>query len=316
MLSPGAWEGNEWGATSAPRTTRREDELRHVPAHGARQRRLPAAGRRTPVALAGRVVERRVAFLTEYQDATTRALQRFRRKRARGRAQRRRHDRPHRGRGALRVQADGLQGRVRSRAPVHQRRLPGASWSSSSTATTSCKFHLAPPLLAKKDAQGRLIKQEFGPWVFTAFKWLAKLRFLRGGAFDIFGRTDERKMERQLIERLLPHHRRPARQAGPRATSTWPPRSPAFRSTSAATATSRKTHLHKAKAREAELLKEWEQPAADREGRVSTVSPSCRPRFGGACRLRCAKTIASTQAASAVQPGRLSPRPRCGRWPA
>ncbi|MGH8083519.1 MAG: DUF6537 domain-containing protein, partial [Lysobacter sp.] len=49
------------------------------------------------------------------------------------------------------------------------------------------------------DAQGRLIKQEFGPWVFTAFKWMAKLRTLRGGKLDIFGYTEERKMERQLI---------------------------------------------------------------------------------------------------------------------
>ena len=27
------------------------------------------------------------------------------------------------------------------------------------------RFHLAPPLLAKKDANGQLIKREFGPWV-------------------------------------------------------------------------------------------------------------------------------------------------------
>ena len=62
------------------------------------------------------------------------------------------------------------------------------------------KFNLAPPLLAKKNADGQLIKKEYGPWVITAFKLMAKLRFLRGGMFDIFGRTEERKMERQLIE--------------------------------------------------------------------------------------------------------------------
>jgi indolepyruvate ferredoxin oxidoreductase len=61
------------------------------------------------------------------------------------------------------------------------------------------KFNLAPPLLAKKDADGHLVKREYGPWVFTAFKLLAKLRFLRGGALDVFGKTDERRMERQLI---------------------------------------------------------------------------------------------------------------------
>ncbi len=61
------------------------------------------------------------------------------------------------------------------------------------------RFNLAPPLLAKKDADGHLVKSEYGPWIFTAFKLLAKLKGLRGGFFDVFGRTAERKMERQLI---------------------------------------------------------------------------------------------------------------------
>ena len=60
-------------------------------------------------------------------------------------------------------------------------------------------FNLAPPLFAKRDADGHLVKKEFGPWMFTAFKLLAKLKGLRGGAFDIFGKTEERRMERQLI---------------------------------------------------------------------------------------------------------------------
>jgi indolepyruvate ferredoxin oxidoreductase len=60
-------------------------------------------------------------------------------------------------------------------------------------------LNLAPPLLAKKDADGHLVKAEYGPWVFTAFKLLKRLKFLRGGAFDVFGRTEERRMERQLI---------------------------------------------------------------------------------------------------------------------
>jgi indolepyruvate ferredoxin oxidoreductase len=61
------------------------------------------------------------------------------------------------------------------------------------------KFHLAPPLLAKHDANGHLIKQEYGPWMMKAFGLLAKLKGLRGTAFDIFGRTEERKTERALI---------------------------------------------------------------------------------------------------------------------
>lgn len=61
------------------------------------------------------------------------------------------------------------------------------------------KFHLAPPLMAKKDAKGHLIKQEFGPWMMKAFGVLAKFKGLRGTALDIFGYTAERKMERGLI---------------------------------------------------------------------------------------------------------------------
>jgi indolepyruvate ferredoxin oxidoreductase len=61
------------------------------------------------------------------------------------------------------------------------------------------KFHLAPPLFAKKDAQGHLVKQEFGPWMMKAFGVLAKFKGLRGGALDVFGYTAERKMERALI---------------------------------------------------------------------------------------------------------------------
>jgi len=60
-------------------------------------------------------------------------------------------------------------------------------------------YHLAPPLLAKKNDKGELIKQKYGPAMLTAFKLLAKLKALRGGALDVFGKTEERRMERQLI---------------------------------------------------------------------------------------------------------------------
>ena len=60
-------------------------------------------------------------------------------------------------------------------------------------------YHLAPPLLAKKNDKGELKKQQFGPWMLTSFKLLAKLKALRGTAFDVFGRTAERQMERALI---------------------------------------------------------------------------------------------------------------------
>jgi indolepyruvate ferredoxin oxidoreductase len=60
-------------------------------------------------------------------------------------------------------------------------------------------YHLAPPLIAKKNAKGELQKQKFGPWMLTGFRLLARLKGLRGTALDIFGRTEERKTERALI---------------------------------------------------------------------------------------------------------------------
>ena len=59
--------------------------------------------------------------------------------------------------------------------------------------------HLAPPMLAKRNARGELVKQAYGPWMRSAFGWLAKLKGLRGGALDLFGNTEERRTERQLI---------------------------------------------------------------------------------------------------------------------
>ena len=62
------------------------------------------------------------------------------------------------------------------------------------------RFHLAPPLLGgKRDARGRPLKKEFDAWVLPLFRVLAKVRHLRGTAFDVFGYTAERRMERQLI---------------------------------------------------------------------------------------------------------------------
>jgi indolepyruvate ferredoxin oxidoreductase len=63
----------------------------------------------------------------------------------------------------------------------------------------SVTFHMAPPVFAKRDAKGHLVKREYGPWMWGAFGLLARLKFLRGTAFDPFGRTPERRVERQLI---------------------------------------------------------------------------------------------------------------------
>ena len=62
------------------------------------------------------------------------------------------------------------------------------------------EFHLAPPLLARRDkATGEPRKMRFGAWMRPLFRLLAKGRRLRGTAFDMFGYTAERKLERQMI---------------------------------------------------------------------------------------------------------------------
>ncbi|MCL6619577.1 MAG: indolepyruvate ferredoxin oxidoreductase, partial [Thermomonas hydrothermalis] len=116
--------------------------------------------------------------------------------------------------------------------------------------------HLAPPLLAKKNAQGQLQKRPYGPWVFTAFRLLAKLRVLRGTPLDVFGYTAERRSERALIReyertitRLL--DRLDADNlALAVAIASLPEQIRGFGHV-------KEAHLHKARARQAELLRAW-----------------------------------------------------------
>ena len=61
-------------------------------------------------------------------------------------------------------------------------------------------FHLAPPILGRKDKTTGLPKKtSFGPWMMQGFALLAKLKGLRGTPFDPFGYSTERKVERKLI---------------------------------------------------------------------------------------------------------------------
>jgi len=62
------------------------------------------------------------------------------------------------------------------------------------------KVWLAPPLIARKGPDGKPKKIAFGGWMLDyAFPLMARMKGLRGGAFDIFGKTEERRMERSLI---------------------------------------------------------------------------------------------------------------------
>ena len=60
-------------------------------------------------------------------------------------------------------------------------------------------YHLAPPIIAKTNEKGELQKQKFGSLMLTGFKLLKHFKVLRGTPLDIFGNTEEREMERALI---------------------------------------------------------------------------------------------------------------------
>ncbi len=260
LLAPRPSEGHESGLADALATTRREDELRHVPGKGdGGIDFLPLDDLRLSRSL-DELIARRIAFLVDYQNA------------------------------AYAHRYSDFVARVRT---TEEQQAPGSTDLTEAVARYAFKlmaykdeyevarlytsgdfkrrleqqfegdytlhFHLAPPLLAKKDAQGHLIKREFGPWVFTAFGLLAKLRGLRGTALDVFGYTAERRMERQLIADyektvggLLA-----ALDSGnvglAAEIASIPEHIRGFGHI-------KETHLHAAKRREAELLGQWRNP--------------------------------------------------------
>ena len=62
-------------------------------------------------------------------------------------------------------------------------------------------FHLSLPLLRRPDpTTGEPGKRSFGPWTMAAFRVLARMKRLRGGPFDIFARSPDRRLERGLVE--------------------------------------------------------------------------------------------------------------------
>ncbi|GAB1406651.1 indolepyruvate ferredoxin oxidoreductase family protein [Thermomonas brevis] len=260
LLGATANDAGESGLTPFAADLREADELRHVPAsHGGEVAFLPLDDARLSRSL-DELIARRVAFLTDYQDA------------------------------AYAKRYADFVGKVRA---AEAAKAPGSTALSEAVARYFFKlmaykdeyevarlytsgefkrrleqqfegdytltFHLAPPLLAKRNAQGQLLKKTYGPWMLRAFGLLAKLRKVRGTALDVFGYTEERRGERALIgeyeqtvaalfDKLdsgnvdlaadiasIPEHIRGYGHV-------------------------KDAHLHKAKARQAELLKEWDNP--------------------------------------------------------
>ncbi|HVE52437.1 MAG TPA: DUF6537 domain-containing protein, partial [Ramlibacter sp.] len=73
------------------------------------------------------------------------------------------------------------------------------------------EFYRAPPVISRARQGQAPRKVRLGGWMLPAMKLLAQGKRLRGTALDFFGRTDERRMERELIaayrariESLLP----------------------------------------------------------------------------------------------------------------
>ena len=261
-LPPGEWESTEWGATTAPRNSSDERELRGLPGHaGDDVAFLPLDDERLSRSL-DEMITRRAAFLVDYQDQAY--------------ADRYRSlvDRVRKG------EQDTLGGSTALTETVarylfklmaykdeyevarlytsgdFQRRLQQQF-----EGDYQLRFHLAPPLFAKKDAQGRLIKKEYGPWMLKAFGVLAKLKFLRGGRLDPFGRTAERVGERRLISdyeatvQLLLDGLDDHRLALAVEIASIPEHIRGYGHV-------KEAHLEKAKAREATLLAQWNNPRA------------------------------------------------------
>jgi indolepyruvate ferredoxin oxidoreductase len=66
--------------------------------------------------------------------------------------------------------------------------------------TGRINFHMAPPLLARPGPNGRPKKMKIGPWLMPALRVMARLRGIRGSFVDPFGHTEERRLERQLAK--------------------------------------------------------------------------------------------------------------------
>ena len=257
LLAPTASEGHESGLDAQRATLRSADELRHVPANASsRDWFMPLDDTRLSRSL-DEVIARRISFLSDYQNI---------------------------------VYAKRYSDLIAKVRDIEQKRAPGSTDLSEAVAryafklmaykdeyevarlyTTGdfqkriaqqfegdykMKFNLAPPLLSKKNADGQLIKKEYGPWVFTVFKVMAKLRFLRGSAFDMFGRTEERRMERQLIEdyfatvEALLSKLDAGNVALAAEIASIPEHIRGYGHV-------KEAHFHKAKTREAELLARW-----------------------------------------------------------
>ncbi|MBL8588841.1 MAG: indolepyruvate ferredoxin oxidoreductase family protein, partial [Methylobacteriaceae bacterium] len=124
------------------------------------------------------------------------------------------------------------------------------------------EYQMAPPILGRRDpATGAPAKSSFGPWLTPAMRVLARLKGLRGTPLDLFGRTHERRMERQLLadyEARLSEIERgltPEKHGVALALLSLPEKIRGFGHVKA-------RHVEAARAEEATLMERWRAPAA------------------------------------------------------
>ena len=148
------------------------------------------------------LVERRAAFLVDYQDAAYAARYRAlvervqAAERARAKGMRGLAEAVARGYFKLLAYKDEYEVARLHAAPEFRRRIEATfegDW--------TLEFHLAPPLFARRDpASGEPRKSRYGAWMMRVFAVLARLKGLRGTMLDPFGYTQERRRERRLVE--------------------------------------------------------------------------------------------------------------------
>ena len=98
------------------------------------------------------------------------------------------------------AEADGLQGRIRGGAPVHRRRVHAQRCAQQFEGDVAAGvLHGAAAAQPRQATASRRARCRLGGWMLPAMKLLAQGRRLRGTALDVFGRTTERRMERELI---------------------------------------------------------------------------------------------------------------------
>jgi indolepyruvate ferredoxin oxidoreductase len=225
----------------------------------------PQPARHQPATTLDEIVARRIAFLTDYQDAAYAERYRALVERVRGAEGERTPGRS----GLAEAVARYYFKLLAYKDEYEVARLQSdpaflAEIAEQFEGEYRLEFNLAPPLLARPDPNtGRPAKRTFGPWLLPVFRLLARLRRLRGTPLDIFGYSAERKLERRLIaeyeqriEELIAgldsqrHAAAVALAALPEQIRGYGP--------------VKEAHLAKARAREAELVEAFRHPPAQK----------------------------------------------------